>query len=242
MKRIARPLCCLLMAVLMSTTLIIPTFAAIREQADQPSVTYLEEFDGFYVKNVSPQDIIEAFDNDPQFTLCNEEVYSLDVEEMQTTDAVAEAAFASVGSNYNDTMAATFDRTYQVTATTQGAYKENVTITYTAVLSMKTVTVGGKKYESFASIKISPTCALPSGPYVWGSGSSTPRGEIISSGARFRITHISQLETSRAITITASMNEAWLSSGMSVGATYYLRGPIETITRTITLPIYNVIY
>ena len=29
MKRIARPLCCLLMAVLMSTTLIIPTFAAI---------------------------------------------------------------------------------------------------------------------------------------------------------------------------------------------------------------------
>lgn len=50
MKRIARPFCCLLMAVLMSTTLIMPSFAAIREQADQPSVTHLEEFDGFYVK------------------------------------------------------------------------------------------------------------------------------------------------------------------------------------------------
>lgn len=51
MKRIARPFCCLLMAVLMSTTLIMPSFAAIREQADQPSVTYLEEFDGFSFKN-----------------------------------------------------------------------------------------------------------------------------------------------------------------------------------------------
>lgn len=242
MKRITRPLCCLLMAVLMTTTLIVPIFADGSEQTDQAEVIYLEEYGGYYVKNVSPQEIIEAFDDDPQFTYSGEECCVAESIASSKSDTVAEAAFASVGRDYDETMAATFDRTYQLTATVHGVYNETVTITYTAVLSIKTVTVGGKNYESFASIKIHPTCALPSGLYVWASGASAPKGEIVKSGARFTITHITQLETSREVQVTASMNNEWLTVGVAIGTTSYLRGPIETITRTVTLPIYNVIY
>lgn len=242
MKRIARPFCCLLMAVLMSTTLIMPSFAAIREQADQSSVTYLEEFDGFYVKNVSPQDIIEAFDNDPQFTLCNEEVYSLDVEEMQTTDAVAEAAFASVGSNYNDTMATTFDRTYQLTGSATGIFGETLKITYTAILVLKTVKLQGRNYETFVKIKLGPTPAYPSGFYTPGSGTSEVLGEIVNSGATFQVSQIVALEVAIPLSLSGGIVAEIVESSSTVGLTYYARLIPETVTQRVILPIYNVIF
>lgn len=236
------------MAVLMSTTLLVPTFADGLKQATQASIVYLEEYDGYYVKNVSPQKIIDAFDNDPQFTSSGNVCLVAESGKLSVSDAVAEAAFTSVGSNYDETMATTFDRTYQVTATTHGAYGENITLTYTAVLTLKTVTVGGKSYESFASIKIHPTCALPSGLYVLASGASDPLGEIVKSGSRFLITHIVQLETCRQVQVTSGVSNEWLDEStsiegsISIGDTIYLRDPVETITRTITLPIYNIIY
>jgi len=48
MKKVLRPLCCLLVAALMSTALILPALAATVEDSS-PEITYLAEFDGYYV-------------------------------------------------------------------------------------------------------------------------------------------------------------------------------------------------
>ena len=242
MKKITRPLCCLLMAVLMTTTLIVPIFADRSEQADQGQVIYLEEYGGYYVKNVSPQEIIEAFDDDPQFTYSGEECCVAESIASSKSDTVAEAAFASVGRDYDETMAATFERTYQLTANATGVFGETVTITYTAILLLKTVKVQGKNYESFVELELGPTPTLPSGIYTLGTGTSDPKGEIINSGATFKISQIVQLETAIPVALSAGIVLEVVQSSVTAGGTVYIRLKPVVLTQRVTLPIYNVIY
>ena len=242
MKKVLRPLCCLLVAALMSTALILPALAATVEDSS-PEITYLAEFDGYYVKNLSPQEIIAAFDNDPRFIPCTNEVATLSATDLAVTEANADAALASMGVLGGSRASEVFTKSYAVTAPVTGAYGETVVITYTALMYVKTVKISGKSYECFVDTVVSPTFALPSGIYTTNAGgTSSTVGSVSHGGSVLTIHHVIQLEAAMSISSTAGVSAEWIENSTTIGKTIYLRSDPQTIEKTIQLPLYNLLY
>lgn len=206
------------------------------------SIEYIPEKNIYYIENIEAEDVLEAFEKDPEFeeikqksscsktTIC-EMAELMDISEETLTEKLGRAG---------GTLAATYRKEYKITKNVPGVLSENVPITYTVYMDMSTVTYNHTEYAVFVSIYTGPTYALGSGIYDFCStGTSDPKATIVNGGAGLEIVQIIQLETTVTYSVNAGINNDWFSFGASVGGNYYFRSNPKTYTCLYKLPLYN---
>lgn len=240
----------LLLAIVFGITSAVPV-SAIDQAGEQnigysadgnASVEYIPEKNVYYIQNIKAEDVLEAFENDPEFEEIKQKssCSKTTTYEMAELMGISEDMLTRKLDRAGATLAATYRKEYKITKNVPGVLSENVPITYTVYMNMSTVTYNRTEYAVFVSIYAGPTYALGSGSYSFCStGTSAPRATIVNGGAGLEIVQIIQLETTVTYSVNAGINTDWFSFGASVGGNYYFRSNPKTYTCLYQLPLYN---
>ena len=205
----------------LSITLSLSAFATVPDSSivcysnGNASIKYFPDENRYLVKNIDPQEIFSAFDNSPDFT---------------PVDSGAVSTYS----------ASSVNKTYTLTLNATGIYGELVPITFSTVVEIDYLNVGGVNYEYFLEIYLGPVPTLSSGSYKFVDGLLPPRAEILGSGSELMITYIVQLETTHTVSIETGVTIGWVNISGGTGTEGYFRSTPQTLTGSVILPIHEI--
>lgn len=193
------------------------------------SIEYNEELGGFVLKNITVDDVLDAFDSSNEFDRKGS---------LKSSDDADPQIVRKL--NLQSSRAGTYYADYVVAVNVKGIRNENVKVSYTCNMVMTTLTFNGRNYAQFVKFNLIPKPWLNSNSYQFGNGTGDPKCTIKNGGATINIMQTIQLETTSAVSTDVGLSAGWINLGSSTSKTNYFRSPAKTYTAYTNLPLINV--
>lgn len=208
-------------------------------EISERKVEYMQEYDGFYLENITVEEVLQAFNKSKELKLIetnNKQEVSNNFTE------IAKKALDSKRLSNSKNTTGTYREDYVLTMYITGVNGESVAVHNTCNMEMKTLKINNKNYAQFVKIYLGPTYWLDSSNYTFSTtGTSSPKGSILNGGATLKVEQIIQLETVKAYSSNTGATFGWFSFGSSIGGNYYKRNSSKTYSSVYNLPLINIV-
>lgn len=204
-----------------------PVFANEVEQPMIPeqSIQYNSKLNGYELKNVTMEEVLEAFQNDPNTDLIGDPILEKSI--------VLDDLSAMAANQYR--------QSFRISRSIAGPKNDSITIYYVLEMNMTTVNYNGTQYAKFVSVSLEPTYSMGTNGYIFDTGTGAVKREILNSGATLQFRQIIQLVSTTTVSLTGGLTAGWYSVSSTTSSSSFVRNHAQVYYTTYNLPLINII-
>lgn len=210
-------------------------------QANEKTVEYLEDVDGYFFENVTKDKVTEEFDK--AFGVYGQNNLYVATEKEVSPEFIQKSKSVLNEKNVEcfGVEPRNYRKSYTLNSSMKGPAGQNIRVYWVVEMNMTTVTHQGKEYAMFVSFSAKSNFSLETNSYVQASGTGSPVYSITNSGATMSVRQMIQLETANTVSADLSVGFEWVQISAGTGSSVYLRSKTTLCSASVTLPIINII-
>ena len=223
---------------------VLQTEAGTLYKGSKGSIEYLEDVGGYYLENVTKDELLEAFDTAFKKTPDSTALQANDPQLSEDFINKSRSVLADKNVDLSAARVGTYTESYTLDFYIPAAFEgdEDVHAYHRVEMKMTTVVYQGREYAMFVDFYLKPgILSLDSGEYELASGTGEPLFEILNSGATLSVTQWVQLQTSQTYELGVDVSAGWVGVSTGTGSTQYFRNTTDKYYDTVNLPLINVV-